>query len=407
MAGRGRGGSGDPDFGSDSFLDIVANLVGILIILIVLAGLRASQAPLQPDELPGMADAAPIDDKPAEPLAPKLPRSNDPPHREPVVVASEPVSPDPDDEPIEPVFAESDSEVADATPDPPPFTGVTEEDAQKQLAGLKDEVRQAEARLAELDVAAAWDDTKKLQERLAASSARLRSLQNDVAKQAFLARQDARLAREANAEAARLRVRLEDVNRQLEQLSQLDTPDEPIEIRINPIGRASTGKEVWFLVDSGTVAVLPVDDLHYAVHRRLSNSMKFRYGGHRYTGAVGPVDGVRYEFAAMRVFEPVSTPNGQATESRSLVNGELIPDETLHRESISQAVTEGGILIRTLLQAPRGAVVRFIITVDDFEHAHAVARVSRDLGFLVSMSSRKAGEPIILGFGRGSDAVAQ
>ena len=32
-------------FGSDSFLDVVANIVGILIILIVIAGLRVSQIP--------------------------------------------------------------------------------------------------------------------------------------------------------------------------------------------------------------------------------------------------------------------------------------------------------------------------------------------------------------------------
>ncbi|MFT5327721.1 MAG: hypothetical protein ACI8P0_005614, partial [Planctomycetaceae bacterium] len=42
-------GRGDPDFGSDSFLDIIANLVGILVILIVLAGLRAAQVSVEPD----------------------------------------------------------------------------------------------------------------------------------------------------------------------------------------------------------------------------------------------------------------------------------------------------------------------------------------------------------------------
>ncbi|MCA8999728.1 MAG: hypothetical protein KDA80_22215, partial [Planctomycetaceae bacterium] len=35
-----------PEFGSDSFLDIVANIVGILIILIVVAGVRVAQAPV-------------------------------------------------------------------------------------------------------------------------------------------------------------------------------------------------------------------------------------------------------------------------------------------------------------------------------------------------------------------------
>ncbi|MFO0918379.1 MAG: hypothetical protein U0872_08700 [Planctomycetaceae bacterium] len=35
----------ESQFGSDSFLDVVANIVGILIILIVIAGLRVSQSP--------------------------------------------------------------------------------------------------------------------------------------------------------------------------------------------------------------------------------------------------------------------------------------------------------------------------------------------------------------------------
>jgi hypothetical protein len=37
----------DAEFGSDSFLDVVANLVGILIILVVVAGLRIQHAPAQ------------------------------------------------------------------------------------------------------------------------------------------------------------------------------------------------------------------------------------------------------------------------------------------------------------------------------------------------------------------------
>jgi hypothetical protein len=36
---------GEPEFGSDSFLDVTANLVGVLIILIVLVGLRVAKAP--------------------------------------------------------------------------------------------------------------------------------------------------------------------------------------------------------------------------------------------------------------------------------------------------------------------------------------------------------------------------
>ena len=57
-------------FGSDSFLDVVANIVGILIILIVIAGVRVSQAPPKPKrsiispvpilELPGDSTPPPV-----------------------------------------------------------------------------------------------------------------------------------------------------------------------------------------------------------------------------------------------------------------------------------------------------------------------------------------------------------
>ncbi len=41
-----RSAASEPRFGSDSFLDVTANLVGVLIILIVLVGLRVAKAPL-------------------------------------------------------------------------------------------------------------------------------------------------------------------------------------------------------------------------------------------------------------------------------------------------------------------------------------------------------------------------
>ena len=42
-----RSNSRDPNIGSDSFLDIIANIVGILIILIVVAGLKVSRQPIE------------------------------------------------------------------------------------------------------------------------------------------------------------------------------------------------------------------------------------------------------------------------------------------------------------------------------------------------------------------------
>jgi hypothetical protein len=74
----------DTEFGSDSFLDIVANVVGILIILIVVAGVRVSRAPVVlstaaasgATSLPTAREASPsvsVDAAPAESAPPAEP----------------------------------------------------------------------------------------------------------------------------------------------------------------------------------------------------------------------------------------------------------------------------------------------------------------------------------------------
>ncbi|MBI1313431.1 hypothetical protein GC176_19245 [bacterium] len=393
MAGRGRGGSGDPDFGSDSFLDIVANLVGILIILIVLAGLRASQAPLQPDELPGMAemeaavpDVSPIEPEPTAESVVAVPHIA-------VSVPSEPVEPAVTEVPLS---------------EPPPFPGVTAAEAAEQLAALQRSVQQAEAQLAKVDVESAWKETRALQQRLAEQSGRLRSLQADAARKSFLAEQDARLAREAVTESVRLRRRLDDVNLQLQQLSRLDAPTDPIEIRINPIGRRSTGDELFFVIENKQILRIPVKELfELAAGRERSNtSLILRAETQR--GVVGPVEGVTFDYEIGMQVQPVSSSSGSISYTNSLVmHGIMHPSPVAPREAVDVALAEGGLLSRALLQADRGSVIRLSVATDSFADARRVAACCRDLGFLVSMNTMEPGEEIRVRFGAGSDAVAQ
>ena len=397
MAGRGRGGSGDPDFGSDSFLDIVANLVGILIILIVLAGLRASQAPLQPDELPGMAEA---EVNPVVPETPEPPPVVEELPQTPLVAESDP-KPLPVPEPIA-------IPVDESLPEPPPFTGVTADDAAEQLAILQRDVQQAKDRLATVDVAAAWEQTKTLQQRLAEQAARLRTLQTDAAKKSFLAEQDARLAQQATAEAIRLRRRLEDVNRQLEELSESKTPTDALEIRINPIGQRSTGDEVFFVIEKEKVMRIPVRELFELAAGRERGNTSLILRAETQRGVVGPVEGVTFDYEVGMQVRPVSSSSSSVSYTNSVVmHGIMHPSVRAPREAVDKALAEGGLLSRTLLQTDRGSVVRLSVATDSFEYARRVAAYCRDLGFLVSMNTMEPGEEIRVRFGSGSDAVAQ
>ena len=65
-----RRGTSQQAVGDDSFLDIVANIVGILIILIVVAGVRASRAPVELSEVSNGPDEP--DPPPTEVVAPSL-----------------------------------------------------------------------------------------------------------------------------------------------------------------------------------------------------------------------------------------------------------------------------------------------------------------------------------------------
>jgi hypothetical protein len=50
----------DPGFGSDSFLDVLSNIVGILIILIVMAGMQLGRLPLNPGPATAEPTATPV-----------------------------------------------------------------------------------------------------------------------------------------------------------------------------------------------------------------------------------------------------------------------------------------------------------------------------------------------------------
>jgi len=83
-------------FESDSFLDIIANIVGILIILIVMAGVRVGNAPILP--LVDISIPAPIDEQPEIVVVAQLPPEVQPtPQEQPL-----PTVPGPESSPPKP-----------------------------------------------------------------------------------------------------------------------------------------------------------------------------------------------------------------------------------------------------------------------------------------------------------------
>ncbi len=378
---RGRSGGGDPDFGSDSFLDIIANLVGILIVLIVLAGLRAGRAPVERElavesELPAVTPAPqPVISEP-EPVLPVAAPEPEPP----IVVASEPVE----------------------------EQGMTLDEARRQIAAAQEQVAALQARFDGLDVELSLKEVDALQGKLAARAARVRALQAELERSTAQFGLLVAELKNVDSEYERLRMRLMETNTKLEQMHGRKRPEKQLELRINPVGRRSTGEEILFRVEDGRVVHLPVSELVETAVRLERNSMASIMSGRTRRGVAGPVDGVTftYEYGVGTV--PTYSRSGQQSYSaRVRLRGLVKTLPGAPSEPIEKALANGGIVERLLVQAERGTVIRLAVSTDSFADARRIAAYARDLNFGVASRPIEPGTDLPVHLSDRSNAIAQ
>lgn len=379
-----RAGRGDPDFGSDSFLDIVANLVGILIILIVLAGLRAAQAPVE-------TQIADVEEEPA---------------------ASSAVSTSLPEETAEEIEVTSVAENSTpSAPNPESDLGppaVPADLAEGRLRALQLTVTELQARMNALPVDDAARNLRSIQAQLAEVSGGLQGLQQRLAVENVKRQRALIAASSVDSDYLRLRQRLVDVNRLLEEVGTAEQPVEELELRINPVGRRGTGKAVVFRIDGGRVILVPAHELFELAEDRERGNTDLTLRGKTQRGVVGPIDGVtlEYEFG----IEMVPVINGRGNQSfaaRPRLQGHLKTSLAARGDLLESALEEGGIVSRTMLSTARGTIVRLFVGTDSFEAGRKVSAYIRDLGHPVSSVPVEPGSDIPVVVGSRSDAIVQ
>lgn len=391
---RGRAGGGDPDFGSDSFLDIIANLVGILVILIVLAGLRAAQVSVETD----VSEVAAVSTESSS-----LPKSqkND-------------------------VDSSSDSEKSVAKPvtvarpqrmnvrlEPSPEAElgaavVPVEIAESQRQELLDVVKGLEARLATLPVDRALADLKEVQSELAAVSGQLPGLQQRLAQEDAVRRRSLIEAAEFDEEYQALRKQLVEVNQTFEELKTAERPIEEFELRINPVGRRSWGEELLFRLEKGRLVHLPAAALFGKAELQSGRLTPLTSASDVESGSVGPLNGVTLDYETQVIATMVPTSSGASTYGlRKLMRGTMRVTRLAVAEDWRTSIEEKGVVSRLMLAAPQNAFARIFVTPDSFEAARRVAAFIRTLGHGVATMPIEPGTDIKLTYGNGSDALVQ
>lgn len=389
-------------FGSDSFLDVVANIVGILIILVVVTGLKINKTPIVvnlPDEdgttestivVPSEIDLTPnpIAISPAD----EQPRDSEPAVPETVVQVAPPAPielpiPDEVDEPEEPL------------PPLPPIVIPTElVDYAKQL-----EAELAELKLSEAELAERLKQSNLLQSTLLEKQSSMKSQLIDK-KRALTLTQKKTATLEADLDLARQTlIRL---TRQVEDVENQPAPVETLEHKVTPISKVVTGKEKHYRLDKNRVAEVPIDEFVTRFREQMDRRRDWLAKTRQHQGEIGPLQGFTMHYA-VRVDSVSEFDRGGYGGFRiSLAQWEVRPEKGFKGEAAETALKKGSKFYDSLLGISPDTTLTFWVYPDSYELYRKLQKFTQQQGFSVAARPLPEGVPIA-GSPNGSRSASQ
>ncbi|MCA9052565.1 MAG: hypothetical protein KDA75_01955 [Planctomycetaceae bacterium] len=384
----------EQEFGSDSFLDIVANVVGILIILIVVAGVRVGRMPVLPDidETPEVASAV-IAPQPEPPPILSLPA---PVPLIPVPVAETIVIDEPAPPPPEPqVIVVEKPLPALPAPEAP-------RELVRQAEALQQSISQLDATRVQLE-----QSLKSQAERRGQTESKLESAQSEVQSEAERRQQE---QQELAAGQRELTATLAQLDRLKQLLAEADVEPaaKTIQHRMTPIGKVVIGQELHYYLSGGRIAYVPVDELALRLQAQIQRQKDLLARMERYEGSVDPLEGFRMEYVIQRSRLSLSEELkfGQNVVRMQVTKWTLLPEPDLVTESPAQALREGSRFYQSLLSAGPTATLTMWVYPDSFEASAEVKEFAHRHGYEVALRPLPIGVPIS-GSPDGSKSIAQ
>ena len=320
--------SSDQEFGSDSFLDIIANIVGILIILIVVAGLRVANQPKEVASAPAVQVAAEDTEAPAAEQVPPLPE-----------VLSIP-------------------EVDTATDEEVNALLDTIAEVEAELDQLQAEADTLDAKLRQQQAFNMWNSQKAEQEQQReALEERLVQLKRHLNSVALTSQQitgtlqsldDRKLAVLQQLNNIALKTRT--LREKLEDIGADTPPVSTLQHRILPVSRTNSETQIHFRLEAGRVAIVPLDRLveraHSQLRRRISTLRKLG----RLSVSAGPENGFIMDYdAQLTNVRGLVTNFGAAALQPSYIF-EVKPSTSVRSEPVETAIKPGS-RFRQILEA--------------------------------------------------------
>lgn len=376
------------EFGSDSFLDVICNIVGILIILIVVVAVKVERQPLaQVETLENAALAEPvIPDREAEYAQHKTELDNLNQQHGHAAARLQELS-----DRKESLTAEHGRVVAEINA------------LQDQLAVQNANAKRHKAVLTDAEVEAEKlsADVNRLLNILTGKEKALKNAITVIQQEEEIAVATEEKLRQSIVETTRLQEVLEDTPKPADNSPRLVH-------RIMPVSRRTDGKEVMFRLSDGKVSEVPIHELMEQAVDRIKKRISMLQRTGRLEDIVGPLGGYQMSFAieinAFNSLEYLQY-GGDGSKFNSFTQV-IIPDETLIAEPAEIAVRPGSAFRQKLDSMPVDSAVTIVVYEDSFKEFTLLREVAHGLQIRVAARPLPIGTNITIS-ANGSASRAQ
>lgn len=344
----------EQQFGSDSFLDVVANVVGILIILMVLAGVRAGKAPvkLSKEPLPLVTAESPL----------------------PASVALE--------------KTETDEEA---------------EARRRELSALQAQSESLQQELDRLRRATGEQETKlsELQSQDAVNRNRAAALASNLEGEMGELKDNQQQTQELLAAVQAVRIRLKKKAAEAAAAEKQPNRVEQLQHHITPVSRVITENEteLHFRCLGAAVTTVPIDQLVERMKAQMERQREVILRLKKYSGSVGPVRGWNLNYL-------IETQQHLGMVRASVSQFELVPEGDLDAERTEVALRPDSIFRNELRKAEPGSTITFWVYPDSYPLFRKLQAIAHREGFTVAARPLPEGTPI-MGSPHGSRSAAQ
>ncbi len=370
------------EFGSDSFLDVISNMVGILLILILMAAYRARSKPVDSTDIAKAVDGAVVAPEPTQPQA---------------IVSTPPMLSIPASSAL--------------TPDNKAFEDEQLAELNRllaQIASSQSQINYLERDLKRLDTNSAGKALKLTQDQHLFTSQELEKLNAALAKALADRERLNNQSRTSTTDLDQLRSQLTRLNEELAKLEAQRSKKEALHHKVMPIGQREHGARVLFRVSRGKVSEVPVEEMLDRLKDKIAGNRDWLLRHKQLQGQIGPIEGyiARYSVTFEEFGDRIHGAGwGQVKLDRIAFEptAKLLQIE----EPIDQALGEDGLFRSKLAEMSADRTIEVWVPNDSFGDYRQLLTFAQRQGFQVAGSPMPTGMPYVVVSEGGLTTVAQ